>query len=61
VLPSGRPTEESETIESADPTWQLEYDYFKSLCATGGTNVETDRAIQAALAQVAATQEGAAA
>lgn len=61
VLPSGRPTEESETIESADPTWQLEYGYFKTLCLTGGTNLENDRAIQAALAQVSATQEGAAA
>jgi len=61
ILPSGRPTEESETIEAADPTWRLEYDYFKSLCTSGGTNLETDRAIQAALAQVAATQEGTAA
>ena len=35
VLPSGRPTEESDTIVSEDPTWQLEYDWFKAACAAG--------------------------
>lgn len=33
VLPSGRPTEEVETLEQEDPTWALEYAHFKSLCA----------------------------
>lgn len=32
VLPSGRPPEESITLTQADPTWELEYDYFKNLC-----------------------------
>lgn len=42
VLPSGRPTENVQTIEMADPTWALEYDYFKNLCRTGETNIEND-------------------
>jgi scyllo-inositol 2-dehydrogenase (NADP+) len=42
VLPSGRPDEESVTLVQADPTWALEYDWFKSLCATGGASLETD-------------------
>lgn len=33
VLPSGRPPEEVETLEQPDPTWALEYEHFKSLCA----------------------------
>jgi scyllo-inositol 2-dehydrogenase (NADP+) len=43
VLPSGRPPEESITLECADPTWQLEYDYFKELCskAAAGTVLDT--------------------
>lgn len=32
VLPSGRPPEEAVTLVQADPTWQLEYEYFKGLC-----------------------------
>jgi scyllo-inositol 2-dehydrogenase (NADP+) len=42
VLPSGRPDEESVTLVQADPTWALEYDHFKSLCATGGSSLQTD-------------------
>ncbi len=43
VLPSGRPEEEEETLEQADPTWALEYDHFKSLCAGGGpSNLDND-------------------
>jgi scyllo-inositol 2-dehydrogenase (NADP+) len=33
VLPSGRPPEESVTLVQDDPTWALEYDHFKRLCA----------------------------
>jgi predicted dehydrogenase len=33
VLPSGRPPEESVTLVQEDPTWELEYAHFKSLCA----------------------------
>jgi predicted dehydrogenase len=42
VLPSGRPTEEVETLTCADPTWSLEYEHFKKLCATGGNNIDND-------------------
>ena len=35
VLPSGRPPEESKTLTQEDPTWALEYDYFKQLVAAG--------------------------
>jgi predicted dehydrogenase len=35
VLPSGRPPEDSETLEQDDPTWALEYDHFKALCRAG--------------------------
>ena len=38
VLPSGRPPEESVTLVKADPTWELEYEYFKNLCKTGRTS-----------------------
>jgi len=31
VLPSGRPPEETETIELADPTWDAEYKHFCNL------------------------------
>ncbi|HXZ03137.1 MAG TPA: Gfo/Idh/MocA family oxidoreductase [Stellaceae bacterium] len=33
VLPSGRPSEESVTLVQDDPTWALEYEHFKALCA----------------------------
>jgi scyllo-inositol 2-dehydrogenase (NADP+) len=43
VLPSGRPEEDSETLEQDDPTWALEYDHFKLLCADPGDgNLDTD-------------------
>jgi scyllo-inositol 2-dehydrogenase (NADP+) len=35
VLPSGRPPEEAATLVCDDPTWQLEYDWFKAACAEG--------------------------
>jgi predicted dehydrogenase len=49
VLPSGRPEEQTETIEMKDPTWELEYDHFKKLCATGATNLDNDIWISATL------------
>src|SRR3981081_3332322 len=42
VLPSGRPDEESVTLVQADPTWALEYDHFKSICAAGSSSLQTD-------------------
>lgn len=35
ILPSGRPPEESITLVEDDPTWAIEYDHFKQLCAAG--------------------------
>ena len=35
VLPSGRPPEEQVMAVMDDPTWQLEYDWFKAACAQG--------------------------
>ena len=32
VLPSGRPTEDTETLTQDDPTWAAEYAHFESLC-----------------------------
>jgi predicted dehydrogenase len=43
VLPSGRPAEISETLIQDDPTWALEYDRFKRLCASGtATDLSND-------------------
>lgn len=33
ILPSGRPIETETTLVQSDPTWALEFDYFKELCA----------------------------
>lgn len=41
-LPSGRPDEEPITLEQPDPTWEIEYRYFKQLCTTGGNNIDND-------------------
>ncbi len=35
ALPSGKPDEETATVECPDPTWAAEYQHFKGLCATG--------------------------
>jgi predicted dehydrogenase len=35
LLPSGRPPEETVTLVQDDPTWAIEYEYFKGLCANG--------------------------
>jgi len=37
ILPSGRPPEETVTLAEDDPTWQLEYAHFRSLCQNGAT------------------------
>ncbi len=52
VLPSGRPLEETETIESPDPTWEKEYAHFKKLCLSGGNNLDNDLWIQSVLAKI---------
>ena len=43
MLPSGRPPEEIVTLVQDDPTWALEYEHFKALCAGGAkTGTKTD-------------------
>ena len=55
VLPSGRPPEETVTLVQDDPTWQLEYDWFKSACAKGReTDLANDVYIGNALAALEA-------
>ena len=41
-LPSGRPIENNVTLLQPDPTWALEYEYFKKICKTGINNVNND-------------------
>lgn len=53
VLPSGRPTEQIERLECPDPTWALEYEHFKQLCRTGGTNLANDLWIASVLNELA--------
>ena len=53
VLPSGKPPEDVTTLEQADPTWAIEYEHFKTLCATGGTNIDNDIWINGVLNGVA--------
>jgi len=53
VFPSGRPHEEVQTIEAADPTWALEYEHFKEACQMGSTNIENDLWINSAIRSIA--------
>lgn len=41
-LPSGRPNEDSVMLVQADPTWEIEYRHFKSMCETGESNIDND-------------------
>ncbi|MGA6968592.1 MAG: Gfo/Idh/MocA family oxidoreductase [Xanthobacteraceae bacterium] len=53
VLPSGRPPEDTITLVQDDPTWELEYAYFKSLCAVGHrTDLSRDIQLNRALRQL---------
>ena len=55
VLPSGRPAEETVPLVQDDPTWQLEYEWFKAACRDGRqTDLSNDRYIGRALAGLAA-------
>ena len=49
-LPSGRPDEESTTLVQPDPTWAMEYQYFKKLCESGKSNIDNDIWINTTLA-----------
>ena len=57
VFPSGRPEEQVDTIEMKDPTWALEYEHFKNLCATGASNIDNDLWINGAMKQLAGKEE----
>lgn len=58
VLPSGRPPEETVTLVQSDPTWDLEYRHFKTLCETGGaSNIANDIWINGVMRDIA-TQAG---
>lgn len=54
ILPSGRPPEEAMTLVCDDPTWALEYDYFRTLCKENSkTDLTTDLWIQKTLRRLA--------
>jgi predicted dehydrogenase len=58
VLPSGHPPEIAVTLVQEDPTWALEYDYFKALCANGGkTDLANDLLLQRILRSLAKDAE----
>ncbi|MBS3905149.1 MAG: Gfo/Idh/MocA family oxidoreductase [Simkania sp.] len=48
-LPSGKPTEESITLVQSDPTWEIEYKYFRKICETAHSNIANDLMINAIL------------
>lgn len=53
ILPSGRPPEESVTLVQDDPTWALEYQYFKNLVRDQiQTNLSVDLWIQQELKNI---------
>jgi predicted dehydrogenase len=54
VFPSGRPDEEATTLVCADPTWAVEYEYFKALCKAPSTNLQNDVWIQLRLRELTA-------
>lgn len=54
-LPSGRPDEESITLVQPDPTWELEYEYFKTICRKGSGNIENDIWINRTLGNLSST------
>jgi scyllo-inositol 2-dehydrogenase (NADP+) len=54
VLPSGRPPEDAVTLVQDDPTWALEYEHFKKLCAGRTvTDLGNDLRLQQALTRLA--------
>lgn len=53
VFPSGAPHEKVETVEGPDPTWSKEYQYFKELCRTGGSNSENGQWINSIISDIA--------
>lgn len=59
ILPCGRPQEESVTLVQEDPTWALEYDYFKRAIKQGmKTDLSCDIWINRQLRQLSAEALG---
>jgi predicted dehydrogenase len=58
ILPSGRPTEEAETLVCPDPTWKAEYAHFLGLCRQPGTNLDNDLWINGVFNAVGRSQMG---
>jgi predicted dehydrogenase len=55
VLPSGRPPETQVTLVQDDPTWAVEYDWFKKRVASGApTDLSNDLWIQKTLRRLGA-------
>jgi scyllo-inositol 2-dehydrogenase (NADP+) len=52
VLPSGRPVEHVEELPPGDPTWELEYQHFKSLCREPVNNIDNDSWIELMLMEL---------
>lgn len=61
-LPAGRPDEQQWTLVQPDPTWDLEYDHFKGLCADPAGarwgNTETDMFINRVLGEMSEQSMG---
>jgi scyllo-inositol 2-dehydrogenase (NADP+) len=57
VLPAGRPDEDSVTLSQPDPTWALEYAYFKKIVTDTNpathSNIANDMAINTVLNDIA--------
>jgi scyllo-inositol 2-dehydrogenase (NADP+) len=54
ILPSGHPPETAITLAQEDPTWALEYEYFKKLCANRtATELSNDFLLQQTLNRLA--------
>jgi scyllo-inositol 2-dehydrogenase (NADP+) len=54
VLPSGHPPETAITLIQEDPTWAVEYEHFKKLCADGAeTDLSNDLLLQQTLNRLA--------
>ena len=56
--PSGRPDETSITLVESDPTWKLEYEYFKKICELGENNIDNDIWINQSLNKLKYQLEG---
>lgn len=58
LLPSGRPVERQVTLVEPDPTWALEYEYFKTLIDSRcPADLSTDRWLQHELGRLSAEIE----